>query len=280
MFQRIFVPVDGSTASFDALNQALQIAACEQAVVTVLCVIDARISNEARVYLPMQDKIMVSDAIGLPSKITSTYQAWAQQVVDRAQARGEAVGVEMHTEIVTGVPYHEIIARSSHYDLLVMGTWETSSTYPGPFLAGNTLWYIVAHTHLPILFVPASFKNKKLQTIAMAYDDSREARDALQLAATWAHVWGLTLIVLTVQQNGSQAQTLLHKARVRAQPAVPRLVAREGDPLKAILNVATQYHCDLIALGVHASHSLFGYSLGKVTDILLRTTSLPVLLSH
>lgn len=278
MFQQILVPVDGSIASGYALEQALQIAARQDTVITALCVIDTRLSHEDRVYLPMQSEIGVSTGFLSPQQVTLTYQAWADQVSTQAVTRGAAVGVKVQAEIVRGIPYQEIITRTAPYDLLVMGTWQTSWMYPGPFLAGQTLWQVIAHTRLPILYVPSP--PKKLQTILVAYDDSREAQDVLQLTATWAHAWQLTLVVLTVQPDGRQAQALLRKARRRAQPAAPRLVARDGQPTKAIISITSRYNCDLIALGVHLRWSLFGYTPGRVTNSFLHASHLPVLLSH
>lgn len=131
MFQRILVPLDGSAASSHALDQALGIANRERSVVTALYTIDARVLGEARVYLPMRDEMRVSDETVPPSKAMRTYQAWAQQVTSCARTRGEEAGVQVRTEIVTGVPYQEIISRSSQFDLLAIGTWDTSRSYPG-----------------------------------------------------------------------------------------------------------------------------------------------------
>lgn len=278
MFRRILVPVDGSTVGFQALDQALQIAAREGAVITALCVIDVRVLNEARIYLPMDEEVKASDEIVSPSKATLTYQAWARQVTARAQGQGESIGVEVRTEIVTGVPYQEIISRSPAHDLLVMGAWGTWRDYPGPFLAGSTLWRVVAHTHLPTLCMQG--QRREVQTILVAYDDSREARDVLQLTATWSRAWGLTLVVLTVQPDGNRAQALLRKARARVHPTIPRLVARDGDPTEAILTIAAKYHCDLIALGVRAGQPALRRSPGNLTQALLRASPLPMLLSH
>lgn len=278
MFQQILVPMDGSTASFHALEQALQIAVHDGAVVTALYVIDARVLSEPHVYLPMHDQLRVSDEVVPPSKAASTYQAWAQQVTARARARGESAHVELRTDTVTGIPYQEIATCSSQYDLLVIGIWDTTRTYPGPFLAGTTVQHVVARTHLPILCVQSQLQ--KLESILVAYDGSREALDAVQLAATWSQAWGLTMIVLTVQQDGDQAQALLQKARARAHPVSPRLVARDGDPAEAILTFTIEHHCDLVALGTNAGRRVRVTPAGGVVDTLLRSSKLPMLLSH
>lgn len=277
MFQKILVPLDGSTASFDALDLALRLAVNDRAELTVLCVIDNRVSHEAQVYVPLQNAITVSDEMPF-SKAALLYQAWAQQVITEAEVRSQAAGIKIHPKIVSDIPHRTIISACPQHDLLVMGIWDSFSAYPGPFLAGTALWHVVAQTRLPVIC--AFTQPHQLQRILVAYDDSPAARDVLQLAATLTQVWGLKLTVLTVQQSGGQAQQFLHQARVRAAPTFPRLIARDGDPTNAILTIAEQHKCDLIALGVHARRSLRGYSLGNVTDTLLRSGQLPLLLSH
>ena len=278
MFQRILVPLDGSTASFNAFDWAVAIALPEQSLITALCVIDVRVSHEAQVYLPILDEIGVSFENLSPAETTATYQEWAEKVIDYARKRSSAVHVETSSAIGSGIPYKEIISRSSVHDLLVMGGWQMSGDYPGPFLAGSSFWQVVAHTDLPALHVFS--EPQKIKTILVAYDDTPAARDALQLAATWAKVWKLKLVVLTVQPDGDQAQALLQQARRRVEPLNPQLVAREGDPGEVIKELAGQYRCDLISLGVPPHHLWQGHSLGRVIDNLLHTGTLPVLLSH
>jgi nucleotide-binding universal stress UspA family protein len=279
MFQRILVPLDGSRASFDAFDWAVAIARPEQALITALCVIDVRVSHEAQVYLPLlEDEIGVSYRSLSPADTTAVYQEWSQKIIDKARNRSAAVHVSINTEIVQGIPYKEIISRSSKHDLLVMGGWQMSSDYPGPFLAGRTFWQVVSRTGLPALHVFG--EPQKVKTILAVYDDAPAARDALQLTATWAKIWNLTLVVLTIQSNGHQAQTLLQEARRRVEPLNPRLIAREGDPGTVIKEIAAEHQCDLLSLGVPPHHLWQGYSLGEVIDDLLYTGSLPLLLSH
>ena len=184
MFQKILVPLDGSKASFDAFDWAVQIAHPEQAVITALCVIDVRVSHEAHLYLPNLDQIGVSYENLSPAESAAAYRTWADKVIDYAKNRSSAVQVEISPEIVDGIPYNEIISRSSEHDLLVMGGWQMSGDYPGPFLAGSTFWQVVTHTGLPALYVPG--EPQKINTILAVFDDTQVAQDALQLAAAWA----------------------------------------------------------------------------------------------
>ncbi|KPK03860.1 MAG: hypothetical protein AMJ56_18415 [Anaerolineae bacterium SG8_19] len=278
LFQKILVPVDGSKTSFDAFDWAVQIALPEQAVITALCIIDVRVSHEAHVYLPNLNQIGVSYENLSPTESAAAYQRWADKVIDYARNRSAAVHVKLNPEIVDGIPYKEIISRGAGHDLLVMGGWQMSSDYPGPFLAGSTVWQVVAHTDLPALHVFG--EPQKIKTILVAYDDTPAAENALQLAATWAKTWNLKLVVLTVQPDGDQAQALLRQARRRVEPVSPRLIAREGDPGEVIKEIAGQHQCELISLGVPPHHLWQGHSLGGVIDNLLHTGTLPLLLSH
>jgi nucleotide-binding universal stress UspA family protein len=138
MFKKILVPLDGSTAGSESLKQALLLVGDEPTQIDVLYVIDVRLLEEARLYLPMGNEIRISTELS-PRKITDTYYSWAEQVVVRTHARAQSEGVALQAEIITGVPYREITTRSASYDLLVTSAWETGKIYPGPFLGGYSL---------------------------------------------------------------------------------------------------------------------------------------------
>ena len=278
MFKQILVPLDGSETSLYALDQALEIAKREDALLTVLCVIDTRLLYEARVYLPTSEGVRVNEDIVGAQNVESTYQAWADRLTTEALERGESAGVQVQAEIVTGIPYQEITARSKDYDLLVLGPWNISRDYAGPFLAGSTIWHILAHTQLPVVCVQEA--GLPLETLLVVLDDSSETVDTLQLAATWAEAWGLKLVLLTVQPDGDQAQELLHKAQERIEPVKARLVAREGNATAVILGTALDFKCDLIAVGVHSEHALLRHPSNDTIEGLLEDSTLSLLLSH
>ena len=278
MFKQILVPLDGSETSLYALDQALEIAKREDALLTVLCVIDTRLLYEARVYLPTSEGVRVNEDIVGAQNVESTYQAWADRLTTEALERGESAGVQVQAEIVTGIPYQEITARSKDYDLLVLGPWNISRDYAGPFLAGSTIWHILAHTQLPVVCVQEA--GLPLETLIVVLDDSSETVDTLQLAATWAEAWGLKLVLLTVQPDGDQAQELLHKAQERIEPVKARLVAREGNATAVILGTTLDFKCDLIAVGVHSEHALLRHPSNDTIEGLLEDSTLSLLLSH
>lgn len=279
MFQRILVPVDGSQASFHAFDQALRIARREASKVDALCIIDVRLLDEARLYLPAEDEVTVSSELAVASDLPALYRQWAAQVAEKARARAEEAGIPLRVRILTGLPYQVIVDAGPQYDLLILGPWELASDYPGPFLAGSTWREVVAHTRLPILIVrgPA----REVRSILVAYDGSPQARDALQLAATWAQAWNLKLVVLVVHEDGDRAQALLWEARSRAAPVVPRLIARNGDPVQTLVTVATdEQHCDLIAIGAQGHNGVLKRLRRSAMDAVVRRSPLPVLLTR
>jgi nucleotide-binding universal stress UspA family protein len=278
MFKRILVPLDGSETSLYALDQALEIAKREDALLKILCVIDTRLLYEARVYLPTSEGVRVSEDVVGAQNVESTYQAWADRLTSEALKRGESAGVQVQAEIVTSIPYQEITTRSKDYDLLVLGPWNISRDYAGPFLAGSTIWHLLAHTQLPIMCVQEA--GLPLETILVVLDDTSETLDSLQLAATWAQAWGLKLVLLSVQPDEGQAWELLDKAQERIAPVKARLVARDGDATAVILATALDFKCDLIAMGVHPEHALLRHPLDDMIENLLENFTLPLLLSH
>jgi nucleotide-binding universal stress UspA family protein len=279
MFDKILVPVDGSAAAYNAMEHVLHSFSSEKTQVTALCVIDVRVSTQgAEVYLPKWSELSVSDYIVPPTKSLRLYQDWAQEVVEWAKRRGKAENMDVHSEVVSGIPYEEVISHSKHYDLLAMGISKPFSSYPGPFFAGCTAWYVASRTYLPLLcvFEPP----KQLNTVLVIFDGTSESQDALQLASTMCRLLQLELIILATDHNGRLAAESLHKLPEHMQTAAPSIMVMEGEPKEFTFNFAAQHNCDLLILGTKTPRWPFGHSLGKLADSLLRTGSIPVMLCH
>jgi nucleotide-binding universal stress UspA family protein len=55
---------------------------------------------------------------------------------------------------------------------------------------------------------------------------------------------------------------------------------REGRPWEAILEAAREVRADLIVMGTHGRHGLVRTLLGSVTEKVVRTSPVPVLVVH
>lgn len=112
MFQRILVPLDGSTCSNKAMEVAFSLAKSEAAELTFCSVVDPMVICGTTPPSPALDLLM-TDA-----------ENEARRLVTTAQQRAHALGLKARGEMRKGVPYDEILRAAQHAkaDVIVMGT--------------------------------------------------------------------------------------------------------------------------------------------------------------
>jgi nucleotide-binding universal stress UspA family protein len=140
MFLNILAAVDGSPASQQALEQALDIARAHNALLTLLTVAPPVSAYTARAGVN-------------PESARAELDDWADGVLAKAAATVPD-GVIAHTVRRSGHAGREIIAelKRGHYDLLVLGSRRRGVAQEGLF--GSVNGYVHIHSRVPILSVP------------------------------------------------------------------------------------------------------------------------------
>jgi nucleotide-binding universal stress UspA family protein len=135
------------------------------------------------------------------------------------------------------------------------------------------------------------------QTILHPTDFSASARQAFDLACSLARDGRARLIVLHVLPHPVVLPGGVMMAPPPPPPVEERAAARkqlegvrpddpsvrvehrleEGDPVTAILAVAAEVSCDLIAMGTHGRSGLDRLLMGSVAEMVLRQAPCPVL---
>jgi nucleotide-binding universal stress UspA family protein len=114
----------------------------------------------------------------------------------------------------------------------------------------------------------------------LAYDGSPKANEALSIAAYLADKWPISLVVVTVMDNGhippntlSQAQGYLESLGVQAT-----YMEASGSVPEAILKTAEEHTCDLIIMGGYGHGPVLEVVLGSAVDQVLRASQQPTLI--
>ena len=131
-------------------------------------------------------------------------------------------------------------------------------------------------------------------TILLAIDDSKFSEEALRAVAAQAprdtKVWVLHVLeppstLLGREMGGSEpefeavwkarrghAKALVAKAaeRLRDSGLNATPILKEGDPKSRIIDLATEWHADLIVLGSHGRKGLNRFLLGSVSEAVAR----------
>ncbi|MEO6016330.1 MAG: universal stress protein [Polaromonas sp.] len=143
MFQHILVPVDGSSASGQAIDRAIAIAGAFQSTVTVIYVID-----------PYAFTGVGTDFSYGQAEYLSAATAEGQQAIDAAKQAFAAHGINVTGSVVEGhAIYRGILetAESISADLVVMGSHGRHGLEK--LVLGSVTAQVLSHAHLPVLVV-------------------------------------------------------------------------------------------------------------------------------
>lgn len=143
MFKHILVPVDGSSTSTKAIQQAAVMAKAFSCEVTAVCVID----NYAFTGVGTEF------AFG-QSEYLKAATAEAHQAIDAARKYFEGDGTVVHASVLEGQAVYKSIleaAEASAADLIIMGSHGRKGLEK--LVLGSVAAQILAHTHLPVMIV-------------------------------------------------------------------------------------------------------------------------------
>ena len=185
--------------------------------------------------------------------------------------------------IVTMEPVVDfIVAQSCNADLIITGVAPTDF-YEGPSSAHAG--EIVMQSGRPILAVPISSKQFKLDNMLIGWKDTREARraiaDALPLLKFAKEI---TLLQITTADEEAATATRLNEVVVWlkshgivAKPLVS--ISKDADSIQ-FLSIAKKQQADIVITGAYGHSRFREWVLGGVTNELLQGAHYNAFLSH
>ncbi|MFB6118550.1 MAG: universal stress protein [Halosegnis sp.] len=217
---------------------------------------------------------------------------------DRASLAEEAVT----TRLETGRPTHRIAERAAECDssLVVMGQHGRSGVRER--LLGTVTDRVLRRTDSPVVTVPGTARDQpvgRYDDILLTTDGSDHAERAAPYGASVARRFGATLHLLSVVDVQAEAgvfdaggvtESFIDNLERDARGAVDRLAERiddtdlsidrtvtRGRPHETIRSYTTEQDVDLVVMASEGESDLASQSLGSVTDRVLRTVDVPVL---
>ena len=141
MYDWVLVPTDGSTASEDAIEHAIDLAAKYGATLHALYVVDAGTYSSLEAAADV-----VADEL----------RAEGTEAVEAIAAQAEDAGVTAETAIETGIVHRSIVdyVDNEDIDLVVMGTH--GRTGVGRFLLGSVAEKVIRTADAPVMTVRAT----------------------------------------------------------------------------------------------------------------------------
>lgn len=186
----------------------------------------------------------------------------------------------------------EGLARNDGFDLIVVGSPHRGKV--GRILAGSVSESLLHGSPIPVLTAPHGYADQahgNLATIAVAYDGSKESRQALAYAQAIAMDTGATLDVLTVERptdpvGGAIAYTMSlpedvdqiqRRALAEVDPAIDlRRRTLNGETAEALAD-ACRHGVDLLVVGSRGYGTIERVLLGSTSRALINKASCPVL---
>lgn len=196
---------------------------------------------------------------------------------------GAAAGVSKGTAVTREVNLGGTLAAASvearHFDLTVL-PWEAA-----PRSTHDLAEAMVFESGRPVVLVPATAQRRRIDHIAIAWDDSRVAAralaDALPLLTEGGRITVLTVHDEKALRGANLASDLAKALGQRGYAAEAKDVALKGRPIHAALqDAATEAGAALLAMGGFGHSRWRDFVLGGATKGVLADLRLPVLLSH
>ena len=248
LFRDVLVPLRRSSESWQALDQAIQVAQRDNA--TILALHTVRTHEEVN-----------SPAVG-------ELQEQFNQVCTENNVRG-VLAVEV------GEPTQKIMERSALADLIVLKIAHPPST--GIKLLASNIHTLIARASRPILAIAGTIT--QFHHALLAFDGSPKAKEALFVATYLAEQWKTELTILTGLEDQEQdisaqdfAQNYLEFNEIEASFVSKKY---SGEALKA---TAEEIQADLVIMGGYSGSILKEMTIGSSVNFMLRESSFPILI--
>jgi nucleotide-binding universal stress UspA family protein len=280
MVKNILIPIDGSDYGKTAVTYGIYIASKLDARLTGLHVVDVRL---------MQGPVFtdISGSIGLPPyqeflpAIESSLEAKAEEILKEFREQCEAGGIHPETKKITGVIDEAIIeeGRKCCDWILLAQRGEHFHIGSGAIL-GSTAQSVVRNSGKPVVVTPEHFR--KINRMALAYDGSPPARNALNLAAELSAraAWPLSVVIIT--DDKALGAKLAEKAEtfLKTRAVDGAILILKGKEDKELLKFIREETVDLLVMGAYGHNRLREVLVGSTTSAVIRKSPIPVLLTR
>lgn len=293
MYEKIVVPLDGSNAAEIALPYAGEIAANFNSQITLVSVSEP----------------------GTPD-VGSLYRSYLKRITEQLRSRLQDYGAgktsKVNSKILSGEPAQQILdyADDNNTNLLIIANRGASSRQP--WLLGNVAAKVLRATNKPVLLirVPAGNvalrKKQLIKRILVPLDGSKLGEAAIPYVEQLAKSLDAEIVLFQVGESitvsggfddgvfyAKPTPQDLDKRKafgiayldgvgkpLRKQGLEASSVLVMGHAAEQIMNYAEDNAIDLVALSSHGRSGMGRWVFGSVTDKVIHTGDIPVLVVH
>ncbi len=285
MMEQLVVGIDGSPASFEAFEQALQLSRKSGSSLKCVYVVDSRKTEVPivytgssfdtsleRIYLPLDPNLK-----DYYTRIAEDLRSFAKRCLDICLERSEKIGVAASSVIREGFPTAELCAEGRSGDILVVGQKGENAQYRRA-IVGSTTEDLVRTAPLPILVVP--MRRPQIKRVLAVYDGGRASENALRFYVNTLKDLSEDFILFDVEDSESPDGAIEEVTLLRNHGITARLIRRADEPNLTVVDLAAREEADLILTGAYGKHKFKSYLLGTNAAHLLRKSTVPVLIVY
>ncbi|MFH1080472.1 MAG: universal stress protein [Pseudomonadota bacterium] len=279
MVKTILIPTDGSEYGRTAIDFGVYIAKKLGAKLIGLHVVDIGLMRG-----PVFSDI--SGSIGLPPYqdflpvIEAGLDERAETVLKTFRERCEAAGLHPETIKATGVIDETIIEEGKKTDWILLAQRGENFHLAKGGILGSTAELVVRNSGKPVLVTPKIYRD--IESMALAYDGSPPADNALKLAVNLSEkaAWPLTIICIT--DNQAVADRLHDKIETYLEPFQidSETIIIEGKDNREILKFIQEDSVELLVMGAYGHNRLRQLFIGSTTSDVIQKSRIPVLLTR
>ena len=254
--------------------------------ISVAAAFDAHLAGIAFLYDPIMP---VSGAGYIPADVIATQERDSQEAtrsaLDRftAACRRAGIAAEPLTLSTSFAGVGEQFGRiARRFDLSIVGQAEPETSEVEEIVAESALF----ESGRPLIMVPYIQKAPlKLDRVMVCWDGGRAAARAIADAMPLLRRAGHVDVVIVTDERGKRDQIEgadmgAHLARHGLNVEVTRTALGDIDVADVILSRAADISTDFIVMGGYGHSRLREFVLGGVTRSILRSMTVPVLMSH
>lgn len=285
VIEQVAVGIDGSPQSFDAFEQALELAQRLGSGLKCVFVVDSRktqvpivytggaydISTE-RIYLPLDQNLRQHYA-----QIADDLKEFGRNCLSACVRRAADAGVGVSTIVREGYPTSELCEECKSADILVIGQQGENAHYTRT-IVGSTTEDLVRTSPRPVVIVPG--KRREIRRVLFVYDGSRASENALRFYVNAMGTIADDFVMMLVGEE-SHVGSFEEEVNFLGHHDVPvRVVSSIAQPSESVPAVAVQEDCDLILAGAYGRRKVLEFILGSIAAHLVRKSPIPVLIVH
>ncbi|OJX12263.1 MAG: hypothetical protein BGO77_03690 [Caedibacter sp. 37-49] len=277
MIKRIILALDGSKASINARDYAINLAKKHEAHLIAIAVLDTPWLTAAQpeplggsAFKVYRDEVVIKEAEG-----------HLRNLLDQFKLKAKQEGIKADAYEFEGFPVSEIERASYEGDLIILGK---TTDFHFALEQDNdlTVRHIARDNPRPIIIVPETFEEN--EKVIVAYDGSVHASKALHMFLLLDLAKNREIHIVTVKSSEEQAQATLNQAislgKAYDVQLKPHSIISDENPASVILNVISKIKPSLIVMGAFSHNILSEAIFGSCTKILMNKTEIPLFINH